>query len=151
MKNARTSVAFYSVSSDVDGAKIAQQMAVRSNKAIVEMLRTSKEQLTTDPQLAASMLQGAMVGVSRKILESTAPEKQFESLRPELIFFASTYLKACSTRPAAQSADSFALSYGNQPFSEALLNLQPPAAPAAPAREYEYRLVQRAPHPTDGL
>jgi hypothetical protein len=43
MKDARTSVALYSVSSDVDGAKISQQMRTRS-----------------DPQLVAFMLEAAM-------------------------------------------------------------------------------------------
>src|SRR5712691_9179363 len=43
MRNAKTSVALYSVSSDVDGAKIAQQMAARSNKAIIRMLATACE------------------------------------------------------------------------------------------------------------
>src|SRR5882724_5567243 len=51
MKNAKTSVALYSVSSDVDGAKIVQQMAVRFNEAIVRMLGTARDPLTTDPQL----------------------------------------------------------------------------------------------------
>jgi len=60
MKNAKTSVALYSVSSDVDGAKIVQQMGVRISKAIVGMLATASEPLTKDPHLIASMLQGAM-------------------------------------------------------------------------------------------
>ena len=98
MKDAKTSVVLYSVSSDVDGARIAQQMQARFNKAVVKMLGSSSERLTTDTQLVASMIQGAMVGVSRRILESGAPEKQFESLLPELIFFARSYLKACSAR-----------------------------------------------------
>ena len=100
MRDAKTSVALYSVSSDVDGAKIVQQMGVRSNKAIVGMLSTAREPLTRDPQLVASMLQSAMVGVSRRLLESGAPEKQFETLRQELIFFACAYLEACSARPS---------------------------------------------------
>ena len=104
MRDAKTSVALYSVSSDVDGAKIAQQMGIRSNKAIVRMLATSCEPLTTDPQLVASILQGAMVGVSRMLLESGAPEKQFDILRRELIFVACAYLDACSGRVSAQSA-----------------------------------------------
>ena len=54
------------VSSDVDGAKIVQEMGLRSNTAIVGMLKTVGEQLTADPQLVASMLQGVMVGVSRR-------------------------------------------------------------------------------------
>jgi hypothetical protein len=62
------------------------------------MLKTASEQLTTDPQLVASMLQGVMVGVSRRLLESTAPEKQFDILRQEMIFLACAYLNACSSR-----------------------------------------------------
>ena len=98
MRNAKTSVALYSVSSDVDAAKIVQQMGTRFNKAIVQMLATSCDPLTTDPLLVASMLQGTMVGVSRRLLESEAPEKQFEVLRDELIFVACAYLDACSAR-----------------------------------------------------
>ena len=103
MRDAKMSVALYSVSSDVDGARIAQQKGTRSNQAIAEMLATSCEPLTTDPQLVASMLQGAMIGVSRRLLESSAPEKQFETLRQELIFLACAYLNASSARPSVQT------------------------------------------------
>jgi AcrR family transcriptional regulator len=96
MRDAKASVALYSVSSDVDGAKIVQQLGVRSNKAIVGMLATACEPLTKDPQLVASMLQGAMAGISRRLLESSSPEKQFESLRQELIVLVCAYLHACS-------------------------------------------------------
>jgi AcrR family transcriptional regulator len=102
MRDAKTSVALYSVSSDVDGAKIAQQMGTRFNSAIVQMLTTSCEPLTADPQLVASMLQGAMVGVSRRMLESGAPEQELDTLRKELIFVACAYLDACSARVPAQ-------------------------------------------------
>jgi AcrR family transcriptional regulator len=98
MKDAKASAALYSVSSDVDGAKIVQQMGVRTNKAIVEMLSTAREPITKDPQLVASMLQGAMVGVSRRLLESGSPGKQLNALRQELIFFVCAYLEACSAR-----------------------------------------------------
>ena len=96
MRDAATSVALYSVSSDVDGAKIAQQMAVRSNKAIVAMLSTASKSLTKDPQLVVSMLQCAMGGVSRRLLESSDPRKHFDTLRQELIFLVNKYLEACS-------------------------------------------------------
>ena len=96
MRSAKKSVALYSVSSDVDGARIAQQMGTRSNRAIAGMLATASERLTTDPQLAASMLQDAMVGVSRRLLESGAPEKQFATVRQELILLSCAYLNACS-------------------------------------------------------
>lgn len=101
MRDAKTSAALYSVSSDVDGAKIVQQMGIRSNKAIVGMLATTSDQLTRDPQLVAMMLQGAMVGISRRLLESGAPEKHFESLRQELLFLVGAYLEACTAPSSA--------------------------------------------------
>ena len=97
MKDAKTSVALYSVSSDLDAGRIVQHMGVRSNKAIAGMLATAREPLTRDPQLVASMLQISMAGVSRRLLESNAPEKQFDIFRRELVFFVKAYLKACST------------------------------------------------------
>ena len=96
MKDGKTSVALYSVSSDVDGAKIARQMAARFNQAITRMLTTAREPLATDPQLVASMLEGAMVGVSRRMLESGAPGERAEALCQELVFVACAYLDACS-------------------------------------------------------
>jgi len=98
MKDAKTSVALYAVSSDVDGAKIVQEMGIKSNQAVVGMLMTARERLITDPQLVASMLQSVMAGVSRRLLESNAPEKQFDAYRRELIFLAGAYLNACSVR-----------------------------------------------------
>jgi AcrR family transcriptional regulator len=96
MRDAKTSVALYAVSSDVDGMKIAQQMSARANNAIVAMLATAREPAEKDPQLMAAMIQGAMAGVSRRLLESTHPEKEFESLRNELILLVGAYLEACS-------------------------------------------------------
>jgi hypothetical protein len=98
MKDTKASVALYAVSSDIDGAKLAQEMGVRANRAVVAMLMTAKEQMAADPQLVASMLQGVMAGVSRRLLESAAPEEQFDVLQQEMIFLARAYLKACSTR-----------------------------------------------------
>jgi hypothetical protein len=75
MSDAKTSVALYSVSSGVDGAKIVQQMQTRSHKAIVRMLATASEPLTADPQLVAFMLEGAMAGVSGDWLNRARLEK----------------------------------------------------------------------------
>jgi hypothetical protein len=47
------------------------------------------------------MLQGAMVGISRRLLESGAPEKHFESLRQELLFLVGAYLEACTAQSSA--------------------------------------------------
>ncbi|AXC12530.1 Transcriptional regulator, TetR family [Acidisarcina polymorpha] len=109
MRDVKTSVALYSVGSDVDGAKILQHTGARSNRAIVAMLESSCEPLTKEPQLVAAMLQGAMAGVSRRLLESSAPGEQFDILRQELTFFVCTYLEACSVghclQPNAAQSD----------------------------------------------
>jgi hypothetical protein len=76
-------------------------MGVRSNSAIVAMLETASEPLKKDPQIVASMLQGAMTGVSRRLLESDALEKVFDILRQELILLVCGYLEACSARPSS--------------------------------------------------
>jgi len=94
MRNAKTSVALYSVSSDVDGAKIVQQMSARSDKAIVRMLAAASHPLASDVRIVASVIQGAMSGVSKRLLESGAPEEQFEALQRELILFACAYIDA---------------------------------------------------------
>jgi hypothetical protein len=65
------------------------------------MLASASDRLTKDPQLVAAMLQGAMAGISRRLLESGAPEKEFDILRRELIFFVSAYLEASSAPSAS--------------------------------------------------
>jgi hypothetical protein len=103
VRDAKTSVALYSVSSDVDGAKLLQQTQIRSDKAIVPMLASASEPLTTDPQLVASVLQGMMFGVSRRMLESTAPDREIDTLRRELIAAAAAYLDACAAPSQSRS------------------------------------------------
>lgn len=101
MKDVKTSVALYSVSSDVDGAKIARQMGMRSSQAVAEMLASAREPLAKDPELVTAMLLSAMAGVSRRLLESDRPEEQLPALRQELIIFVGAYLEACSAHSAA--------------------------------------------------
>jgi AcrR family transcriptional regulator len=124
MKDPKTSVALYAISADVDGAKIAQQMGIRSSHVIAEMLKTSSEPLATDPQLVSSMLQGVMVGVSRRLLESAAPEKQLDTLRSELIFLACAYLDACSASAAIQRTNALPIQELNRPNAMNSLQLE---------------------------
>lgn len=100
MKDAKASVALYAVSSDVDGARISREMSQKANRAIVAMLATAKDELKTDPQLVASMMQATLAGVSRRLLESPSPESDYEKLRAELVFLVRTYLHACSKNRA---------------------------------------------------
>jgi AcrR family transcriptional regulator len=104
MKNFKTSSALYAVGADVDGAKIAQQMAVKANRMIAAMLTSATEQLTSDPELVASILQTVIAGVARRLLESASPEKEYDILHRELIFLACTYLEACCARAPVKTA-----------------------------------------------
>ncbi len=104
MRMVKTSVALYIVSSDVDGAAVVKQMGIRSNKAIVGMLEASRKPLVHDPQLVAEMLQGAMAGISRRLLESSAPEELVDGYRRELIALACAYLDVSSGRVAGHGA-----------------------------------------------
>ncbi len=98
MKDVATSVALYAIASDLEGTKLMRQSARRLHKAIVDMLSSATEPLRSDPQLVAEMLLGALAGVSRRLLESEAPESHLAMFRSELILFASAYLeKAAST------------------------------------------------------
>lgn len=96
MKDLKTSMALYSVSSDVEGWKIAHQIGTRVNKTIVAMLTTAPEPLEKDPQIVAAMIQSAMAGVSRRLLESSSPEKQYPQLAEELTVMIKAYLATCS-------------------------------------------------------
>ena len=103
MRDVKTSVALYSVSSDVDGARIVQQMSARSDKAIAAMFASSRTPITRDPHLVANMLQSAISGVSRRLLESPDPEKHFDSMFQELLVFVCAYLDACSAKNESSS------------------------------------------------
>jgi AcrR family transcriptional regulator len=98
LRDLKTSLALYSVSSDVDGLRIVKETGARVNKALVAMLATAPQTLEKDPQLVASMIQGAMAGVSRRLLESPSPEEQYKPLSEELVLMMRAYLDACSLR-----------------------------------------------------
>jgi hypothetical protein len=57
MRDLKKSRALYAVSSDVEGAKIAAGAVTRVNNAIVGLLQSAPEVLTTDLQLMATVLQ----------------------------------------------------------------------------------------------
>ena len=108
MKDGKTSVALYAVSADVDGARIAREVGQRTNRAVTGMLASAREPLTKDPQLVAEMLQAAMAGISRKMLESNDPGKHFATFRQELTLFISSYLNACSRACEIRDLDAHA-------------------------------------------
>jgi len=95
MRDLKKSRALYAVSSDVEGAKIAAGAVTRVNNAIVGLLQSAPEVLTTDLQLMATVLQSTIAGVKRQLLESDVPEAQFEVMQRELVLVVRNYVRAC--------------------------------------------------------
>ncbi len=106
LRDGAESVALYSVSSDVDGAKIMQESGARSQLAIARMLASAPQPPASDPALTASLIVGTLGGVSRRMLEAGSPRKLFEAMRQELITCLCAYVEAGSASGAA--ADSAA-------------------------------------------
>ena len=98
MRDPKKSRALYAVSSDVEGAKIVATTAMRVNRAIVALLQSAPEELTTDLQLMATVLQSIISGVKRQLLESDMPETQFEVMQRELVLVVRGYVRACVRR-----------------------------------------------------
>jgi AcrR family transcriptional regulator len=95
MHDPKKSRALYAVSSDVEGAKIAANAVARVNQAIVGLLQSAPEVLATDLRLMATVLQSAIAGVKRHLLESDMPEAQFQMMQQELVLVVRGYVRAC--------------------------------------------------------
>jgi AcrR family transcriptional regulator len=95
MRDPKKSRALYAVSSDVEGARIVADAVSRVNNAIVGLLQSAPEALTTDLRLIATMLQSTIAGVKRQLLESDMPEAQFEVMQRELMLMVRSYVRAC--------------------------------------------------------
>jgi AcrR family transcriptional regulator len=105
MRDPKTSVALYSVSSDIDGAKIVRQVGMRCDSAIVAMLGTARVPLRNEVQIVSVMLQSSMAGVVRRMLESGATAEQIDAFREELILMTRAYLEACVQAQARRRRD----------------------------------------------
>jgi AcrR family transcriptional regulator len=95
MRDPKKSRALYAVSSDLEGAKIWSGAAAQVNNAIVGLLQSAPEVLTTDLQLMATVLQSTIAGVKRQLLESDTPEAQFDVMQRELVLMVRSYVRAC--------------------------------------------------------
>ena len=95
MRDPKKSRALYAVSSDVEGSKVAAGAVARVNNAIVELLRSAPEVLATELRLMATVLQSAIAGVKRQLLESDTPEADFKVMQRELVLVVRNYVRAC--------------------------------------------------------
>ncbi len=97
--NLKLGTAFYAIASDVDANRIAQANSARFNLALAAMLASSPQPLAKDPALVASLLQGAMAGVARRLLEYPTTPEEVTALRHELTASMCAYVQSC-TQPA---------------------------------------------------
>ena len=83
MREPKTGVALYAVSADVDGFTVAREIGDELQTMVVALLKTAKERVA-EPKCVASVLLGAIAGVSRRLVESKDPEAVFPDFKKEL-------------------------------------------------------------------
>jgi AcrR family transcriptional regulator len=103
MRNPRLSTAFYAAGLDLHGAKVAAEVGLHANKSLARMLASSPEAMEPEPKVIASMLQGMLAGMSRKLLESDDAARELPMVRQELVVMACAYVAACSSRARVKS------------------------------------------------
>ena len=92
MREPKTGVALYAVSADVDGFSVAREINDELQKMVTALLTTAKERVA-EPEAVASVLLGAMGGVSRRLVESKDPERSYPAFRRELDVMARGYAR----------------------------------------------------------
>lgn len=95
MRDPKKSRALYAVSSDLEGAKIVANTAVKVNEAIARLLDSAPEVFTRELRLMATVLQSTIAGVKRQMLESDMEQAQFEVMQRELVLVVRGYTQAC--------------------------------------------------------
>ena len=98
--NLELGTAFYAIAADVDANRIAHANSVRLNATLAATLASSPQPLGKDPALMASLLQAAMAGVARRILEYPGTAQDIAALRHELTASMCAYVQSCTQTPS---------------------------------------------------
>lgn len=102
LKDGKASVALYAISAHVDGVKLVQQISGRVHGAIRAMLESAPSNQALDTGLVTTVMQGAMSGVSRQLLESEDPAHMLAPMETQLTAMLHAYLQGCVGRNAAR-------------------------------------------------
>jgi AcrR family transcriptional regulator len=94
MRDPRGSLALYTVSSDINAIRVTEHLRERSTKALVAAIQAAPERYRTDPESMAFVLQGALTGLSRRILEARLTPRTYEPLIAELSTMFCAYVEA---------------------------------------------------------
>ncbi len=90
----RIALALYSVSSDVDGLGITEDLRLRNEAAFAKALRSAPEKIRVPLSVAAFTMQSTMIGISRRILESRVPAREHEALRQQMVTMLCAYAES---------------------------------------------------------
>jgi len=91
-------LALYSVSSDVDGLGITEDLRLRNESAFERLLLSAPEKLRVGSSLAAFTMQSTMIGISRRILESKIPTREHNAMREQMVAMLCAYAESVTVR-----------------------------------------------------
>ena len=92
--NLDASIALYSVSDDIEGRTIAKTLRTRVTGTMAAAFRTAPDSTIGQPELVAGTLLGALSGISRDLLETTATAPDRLRIGRELNQLVRAYLTA---------------------------------------------------------
>lgn len=106
MRDPRGSLALYAVGSDIDAIRATEPLRERSTKALVAAIQAAPERYRTEAEAMAFVLQGALTGLSRRILEAKLTPRAYEPLITELTTMLCAYVAAqrISTRQTRRAS-----------------------------------------------
>jgi AcrR family transcriptional regulator len=101
LDQADTSVALYSVASELKGKALVAKLTERALAAMSSMLKTAPDLGYQNIDFPVFMLFSAMAGSTRAVLEAGASPKMVQNLREHLVLLSLAYLKNAAKRNAA--------------------------------------------------
>lgn len=96
LRDPRTGLALYAVSSDGQSLRELNDLRQRNSDAVKQALANASDKLAVSVDSAAFMLQAAMTGTSRRLLETHVPTREHEAVREQMIAMLQAYVASVS-------------------------------------------------------
>ncbi len=94
MLDPRAGLALYAVSSEGAGMKVTEDLRDRSTRAIETALASSSDRMNAPVPLVAFMLQAAMTGISRRLLETHGAAREQEAIQQQMVMMCRAYAES---------------------------------------------------------
>ncbi|MEZ2348301.1 TetR/AcrR family transcriptional regulator [Terriglobus sp. RCC_193] len=95
LNDVNNSASLYAIASDVDGMRIARNIANRGHRQVTMLFSTATERLTCEPELLTIMVLSCITGVTRRLLEDKPTQKLLPTIREQLLNMVHAYLRTC--------------------------------------------------------